>query len=392
MSIFNRLKNVKVQSRYKMVTTTGNGLYVWNGKLYESDIVRACIRPRVKSMGKLVAKHIRDSTASGGEFKVNPETYMRFLLEEPNPYMTGQMLQEKITTQLALNNNAFILIIRDSHGIPCELYPIPSTMVEAIYDSQCNLYLKFYFTNGQQATFPYDQIIHMRDDYNENDIFGNEPGPALADLMNVVGTIDHGIINAIKNSGIVKWLLKYNTSLRPEDLKSNVKQFADSYLKIESDTVGVAGVDAKADATRVEPKDYVPNAAQTDRTTDRIYSFFNTNKKIVQSNYTEDEWNAYYESRIEPDARQMSEEYTRKLFSRKDREAGNKIIFEASSLQYASMSTKLSLLGAIDRGTMNTNEWRNIMNLAPAPHGDEYIRRLDTVPVTEKGDEDNENS
>lgn len=111
-----------------MITETGNGFYAWNGKLYESDIVRACIRPRVKAMGKLVAKHIRDSTTG---FAVNPTPYIRFLLEEPNPYMTGQVLQEKVTAQLALNNNAFILIVRDDMGLPCELYPILATTVEA---------------------------------------------------------------------------------------------------------------------------------------------------------------------------------------------------------------------------------------------------------------------
>ena len=44
----------------KMITMTGDYYYAWDGKLYESDIVRACIRPKVKAIGKLVGKHIRD--------------------------------------------------------------------------------------------------------------------------------------------------------------------------------------------------------------------------------------------------------------------------------------------------------------------------------------------
>ena len=147
---------------------------------------------------------------------------------------------------------------------------------------------------------------------------------------------------------------------------------------------------AKADAIRIEPKDFVPNAAQTDRVTERIYAFFNTNSKIVQSNYTEDEWNSYFEARIEPDARQLSEEYTRKLFSRRERGSGNKIIFEAVSLQYASMSTKMNLLQMVDRGAMTPNEWRAVMNLGPIENGDKAIRRLDTAMVEGGGkDEDN---
>lgn len=363
-----------------MITDRGNGFYAWDGKLYKSDIVRACIRPRVKAIGKLVPKHIRNGPDG---MKINPEPYIRFLLEEPNPYMSGQMLQEKVATQLALNSNAFILIVRDENGYPTELYPIPCLTAEAIYDKSGNLYLKFYYRNGKTGTFPYSDIIHLRDDYNDNDIFGDPPGEALTSLMEVVGTIDQGMVKAIKNSGVIRWLLQFNQSLRPEDIEKNVKQFADTYLSIESDTFGVAGVDAKAEATQIEPKDYVPNAAQTDRTTERIYSFFNTNKKIVQSSYNEDEWISYYEARIEPDALQMANEYTRKLFTRRERGFGNKIIFESSSLTFASMKTKLGLAKFVELGILSANEVREIMNYAPREGGDEYVRRLDTRPTSE---------
>lgn len=36
----------------KMVTTWGEHYYAWNGRLYDSDIVRSCIRPKVKAVGK----------------------------------------------------------------------------------------------------------------------------------------------------------------------------------------------------------------------------------------------------------------------------------------------------------------------------------------------------
>lgn len=133
--------------------------------------------------------------------------------------------------------------------------------------------------------------------------------------MECVGYIDQGIVKAIKNSGIIRWLLKFTSSMRPEDVKTNVEQFVKNYLAIETDTFGAAGVDAKVDAKQIEAKDYVPNASQTDRITDRIYSFFNTNKHIVQSDWNEDQWTAYYEAEIEPVAIQLGKELTTKLFS-----------------------------------------------------------------------------
>ncbi len=387
MGLFDRFKNNKTVtvSKYKMITDQGSGYYAWNGKLYQSDIVRSAIRPKAQAIGKIVGKHIREAIKPDGskDIKVNPEAYMRFLLEEPNPYMTGQMLQEKLAVQLELNNNAFAYINRDENDYPMEIYPITSTFCEALQNCQGELFLKFVLQNGKTVTFRYRDIIHLRKDFNDNEIFGDSPAPALTPLMEIVNTTDQGIVKAIKNSNVIKWLLKFNQSLRPEDIKKQTKDFVDSYLNIESETVGAAATDAKAEAKQVDPKDYVPNASQMDKTTQRIYSFFNTNDKIVQGKYDEDEWISYYEASIEPVVVQLSGEYTRKLFSRRERGHGNKIIFESSNLTFASMQTKLNLVQYVDRGILNPNEVREILNMAPREGGDEYIRRLDTRPADE---------
>lgn len=379
MSIFDRFRNKNPsKTRFELISDKGNGFYSWNGNLYKSDIIRACIRPTVRAVGKLIPQHIRNNNKEG--FSVNPEPYMRFLLEEPNPYMSGQVFLEKYITQFKLNNNAFALIVRDSEGYPIELYCIDYASVDAIYDGEANLYLRFYNKNGKVVTYPYTDIIHIRQDYSENDIFGENSSKVLIPLMNIVTTTDQGIVNAIKNGGIIRWLLKFTGSLRPEDIKKNTDEFVQQFLSVENGT-GAAGVDSKCEAIQIDPKDYVPNASQSDRTTTRIYNFFNTNEKIIQSKFTEDEWNAYYESEIEPIAMQLSSEFTRKLFTRKQRGFGNKIIFAANHLQYASMSTKLGLQAMVDRGAMTPNEWREVLNLPPVEGGDKPLRRLDTVTV-----------
>ncbi len=379
MGVFKNKRQTSMPEKtiIKMVTERGNGIYTWDGKLYKSDIIRACIRPKVKAVGKLSAKHIR-SNENG--IVTNPDPYMRFLLEEPNPYMSGQVLQEKIATQLALNNNAFVLIIRDEFNLACELYPIPCVSVEAIYELT-GLNLKFTLTNGKQLIAPYEDIIHLRDDFNDNDLFGESPALALSQLMTVVGAIDNGVVKAIKNGNAIKWLLKFSSSLREDDLKTRVKDFTENYLSTETDTFGAAGVDAKVDAQRIEPKDFVPNAAQMQETTKRIYAFFNTNEKIVTSSFSEDEWTSYFEAEIEPLALQMKHEYTRKLFSRKQRGFGNYITFDAYNLSCASLNTKLALQAMVDRGAMTPNEWRETMNLSPIAGGDKPLRRLDTISV-----------
>lgn len=178
--------------------------------------------------------------------------------------------------------------------------------------------------------------------------------------------------------------------MREEDIKRHTKEFIDSFLNIDSDTSGAAAVDSRFDAQQVDPKNYVPNPLQTKGTIDRIYSFFNTNESIIQSSYNEDQWISYYEAEIEPVLIQMSNEFTRKIFTRRERGFGNKIIFESSNLNFASMQTKLNLVQFVDRGIMNPDEVRAILNMAPIPDGlgQAYIRRLDTREIEQGGEED----
>jgi HK97 family phage portal protein len=374
-------------TRFEMINDGGNGFYAWNGSVYQSDIVRSCIRPKAKAIGKLIAKHIRDNVEG---FKVNPDTTIRFLLEEPNPLMTGQMFQEKMVTQLELNNNAFAYIKRDESGYATDIYPVPCTTVEVVEGVYGDIFLKFYFGNGKQMTIPYVDVIHLRKDFNDNDFFGEHPGKALSNLMEIVNTTDQGIVKAVKNSAIIRWILKFTSVLKKEDRQAQVDEFVNNFLDIEKKG-GAAASDPRYELVQVKPESYVPNADQMEKTLQRILSFFNTNEKIIQSKYSEDEWNAYFESEIEPVAMQLSGEYTRKIFTRRERGHGNKIIFEASSLQYASMKTKLQLLQMVDRGSMTPNEWRYVMNLGPIEGGDKAIRRLDTALVNEGGDGDESN-
>ena len=382
--IFNR-DDVVYSPGYKLITEQGEGFYSYNGNLYSSDIVRSCIRPKAQAVGKAIGKHIRESKTS---VLINPDVYIKFLLEEPNPYMTGQMLLEKMTNQLCLNNNAFALIQRDKNGIANAIYPITSNNVEALENKQGEIFLKFWI-KGKYYTFRYSDIIHLRRDFNSNDIFGESPAQALTQLMEIVTTTDQGIIKAVRNSNIIKWLLKFHNVLREEDIKRQTKDFVDSFLNIESESTGAAATDAKFDAQQVEPKNYVPASDQTKGTIDRIYSFFNTNAEIVQSKYSEDQWISYYEAEIEPVLVQLSNEFSRKLFTRRERGFGNKIIFESSNLSFASMQTKLRLVAFVDRGIMNPDEVRAILNFAPIPEGlgQKYIRRLDTKEIDNGGDE-----
>ena len=397
MSVFTRFKNFfkdrnPTETVVKLVRESGNSIYTWNGELLDNGDIRAMVRPFTQAAGKFDAKHIRENVEKDGtpDIKVNPEPYVRILLTEPNQIMTGVMFRQRLAWQYMLKNNAFAYIVRDANGFAIQMYPLEWNSVEALLDEQRRLYLRFSLQTGKQAVISYEDVIHIPRDVGGNELFGRPNQKALEMLMEVAVASDRSIVQAVKNGGAIKWLLKYTRGMRPEELKTRAKEFAKSFLDTENSedgSVGVAATGADAEAKQVDPHDYVPNAMVMSAVNKRLMAYFGTNEKIINSSYTEDEWNAYYENVIEPFAQGMAEEFTRKIFSRWERARGNRITMDSTSLQYASMQSKLGLVQMVDRGAMTPNEWRQIMNLSPIEGGDKPIRRLDTQVVKEGGKE-----
>ena len=384
MALFSWLFGRKKVTTAKLVETASNSLALWGNSAYENDIVRACVTAKAQRISKLCLKHIQETTDDSGakKLRVNPWAYMRFLLEEPNRYMSLADFLFRLSVSTDLAGNAFILILRDENGTPAELFPIPAAAAEAKFGEDGALFYEFSLKNGQRWRFPDSDVVHIRGDFYLSDIFGDGKSKTLEPLLEVAETTDRGIINAIKNSSIIRWLLKYTSSLRPEDMKTKATEFADNYLSISNGAVGVAVADSKFDATQVNPQDYVPNASIMMRTPERIMSLFNINEKILKSCANEDEENAYYEAVVEPWLVKLSQEMTRKLFSRRQRGTGNYITVGSFNLQAASIKTKLALVQMVDRGALTVNEWRETMGLPPVEGGNVPIRRLDTAPTT----------
>lgn len=361
----------------------------WDGKIYNNDIVRSCIRPKANAIGKLNPIHIR---TVGEDVSYNPNANIKYLLRFPNKYMNMQKLLEKMMNQRELTNNSFGFIQKDALGKPIAIFPIPTSNVELYEDSNGDLYAKFIFKNGKYMTVIYEDVIHLRKDFNEHEFFGEDGYDSLKNILKVVDTTDKGVINAIKNSNIIKWIMKFKSTLRPEDKQMAIDEFVDSYLSIENaNSNNVASVDPRYDLEQVKNDNYVPETGTIEKYEKRIKNYFGVNDSIISNSFTEDQWNAFYEAEIEPVGKELSDQLTVKLFTKHEIECGNEIIFESSSLAFASMATKLNLKEMVDRKSMTPNEWRKVMNLGAVDGGDVLLRRLDTgESKTEKAGEKDE--
>lgn len=370
----------KQQTLLRMLNGFNPTFSPFSGDAYDSDVVRAAVDAIARNAAKLKPKHIRVTADGVQEMKSHIE---RLLSVRPNPYMSAYDFLYKVVTLLYLQNNAFIFIDWDEAGAMVRgFYPIPASVVEFLEPprGQTMPNVRFRFLGGQSVVLPYDQIAHLRRFFYRNDLFGETSDRALAPTLELISTTDQGIANAVKSSAFLRGILKFTQMLKPEDLKKQRDDFVKDYLDIANNG-GVAATDAKADYIPLNSDPKMIDDKQMAQIKDKVYSYFGVNEKIVKSNYTEDEWNAFYESVIEPIAIQLSLELTAKVFTDRERGFGNAIIFEANRLQYTSTKTKLELREMVDRGALTPNEWREAFNMAPIEGGDKPIRRLDTAEV-----------
>ncbi|WP_088070764.1 phage portal protein [Gottfriedia luciferensis] len=366
---------------FELLIDEGNGDFTLGNKLFKNDIIRACIRPKARAIGKLKVTHVRENSK---ECKINPDPWVFNVLQEPNQFMSMQLLLEKLVTQLDLNSNAFAFIKRNDFGYPIAIYPIPCTKVEVLENNQGVILLKFTFKTKNVLVLPYSDIIHLRQDFNDNDIFGNPPYDPLLPLLDVVDSIDDSIVQNVSNSRFANWLLNFKEVLTEEDMIKNTNDFVNHYMIYTGDSVKAGFSEPIYSLQQIPSNNYAPEPQRTIDAIKRIYAFFNTNEAIVHSAYNENEWNTYYEAVINPLVIQLNSEFTRKFFTPAERSKGNRIVFETSNLEFATIATKLAFSIMVERASLTPNEWRSMMGMGPIERGNVPLLKTDTEPIDEK--------
>lgn len=378
-SIFGRPKNFAGQTLFRMLNGYSPTFTNFSGDAYDSDVVRAAVDSIARNAAKLKPKHIRRVDEGIQNTGSNIE---KLLSVRPNKYMNAYSFYYKVVTSLMMQNNAFIYIDWDAVGGVRGFYPVNASTVEFVESKSMPgvLLARFLFLGGQTVTLPYENLIHLRRFFYKQDLWGEINDKALTPTLQLIKTTDEGIANAVKSSAYLRGLLKFtSTMLKPEDLKQQRDNFVEDYMDVNNNG-GIAALDAKADYVPLDNDPKMIDSKQMELIEKKVYKFFGVNEKIVMSTYNEDEWNAFYESIIEPLAIQMSLEFTSKLFTSREQGHGNEIIYEANRLQYASTETKLKTVEIlVDRGLMNKNEGREIFNMGPIEDGEKYIVSLNFI-------------
>lgn len=383
MNIFTKLFGKQEIQKPKQETTSMQIPFLqqftqWNGNAYANDIYREAVDSIARNVGKIKGQHI---VLYGDTKKVGADSRLTRLLQfQPNEYMSMYDFLYKITTHYYLYNNAFAYLDKDERGNVVAIYPITTSSATFMMDSTNRLFVQFRFRNGKEVILPYRDIIHLRRNFNDDELLGNS-NEALFPTIELAHTQSEGMTQAIKSSAMIRGILKYTQILAPEKLKESRDQFVEDYLSI-SNNGGVVVTDGKMDYQNIEPKGITIDSEQMKTIQSKIYNYLGISEKIVNSTYNEDEWQAFFESVIEPLSLQMSLEFTRKIFNDREIAFGNQIVFDSNRMIFSSNKTKLDMIEKLlPKGVLTINQCLEILNLPPI--GEEGEKRLQTLNLVD---------
>lgn len=372
----------QILDKYKSVFTK------YDGK-FEDDIdIRTCVDTIARNAAKMHPKHIRDVK---GKFEIVDDNLYRLVSKKPNELQNAFQFYYQVVSDLELYNNAYIYVQKDENLKVTGLYPLSFKTIK-LYEYKDRLYIQFKFGNKKERFVAYNNCIHLTRFASDDGLFGGSTEPIIKTLS-IKHVLDEGIVNAIKTTSAIKGVIKSTQAmLKPEDVKKMRDQFVEDFVK-GGDSTGIGGLDATTTFTPVNIEPKTADESQIKVYDNKILGYFGVNENIIQSKYSEDEWNAFYESVLEPIGLQMSLEFSNKLFTPTERYFGNEIIFESNRLQYASNKTKIELVRYANN-IMTINELREVFNLTPIDGGEAILidqNHSDTLSnMTNEGGNENE--
>jgi HK97 family phage portal protein len=343
--------------------------------IYASDVVQQALKCIVDEMKKLIPTHVRFTNNDPVPVRGNVQD----VLSNPNRLMTTSEFIEKTVWMLLMNYNAFIIPtyytwVDEKTGVERRyydsLFPINPTQVDFIEDASGRLFVKFWFWNGETTTIPYDDVIHIKYNYSVSEYmggnkFGQPDNQALLGTLELNNTLLQGIAKAMNSSYAVNGIVKYNTMLDDGKVEQNVKELE---RKLQNSESGILPLDLKAEFTPFPRDIKLVDEATLKFVDEKILRNWGIPLSILTGDYTKEQYEAFYQKTLEPLITAISQAFTKKMFTSREKAFGNVIKFYPKDLIFMTTTQKLELVNLLaPTGAIFENEKRTMFGLMPLP-------------------------
>lgn len=366
-------KTATAQS-FQTITEYAPAFSTWNGHLYEKALTRSAIEKTATLASKLKPEVL--GTAK--------PRIRRAILTAPNQYMSWPKMIGRLMTILLNDNTAAVVPSLDSNGNVTGIFPLKFEYCE-ILEYMDEPWARFHLASGEILAIEQRFVCFLTRFQYESDYFGAD-NRALDSTLQLMDYQEQAQESAIKNGAKIQYIAAASGTMRPEDIEAKRKAFAETNLSAKNDT-GLMVYDNSFDSVKqVEPQSYTISSDEMERIQSNVFNYFGINEDILQSNYTEEQFGAFYESQIEPFAVQLGEGLSQMLYTPVERMHGNAITFSANRLEYASNASKRNMIrDMMDRRLMTINEAREILQLPPVPGGDCFLYRGEYIVMDHDG-------
>lgn len=333
----------------------------------ESDVFRAGCACICREIRKVHAQHIR----MDGNDPIPVNDAISFVLNNPNPLMTQSDFFEKITWRYLTQDNAFVYPLYEN-GELAALYPLEPTNFKFVeYKDNPDTHIQFWFGNGlnrYEVILPYGAIIHLRRNFTRNEYAGgNKEGKfddtGLKEVVDLNSKLTSGLSKQVKLASAVQMALKLQSTYKIEEEIKAVKDFEKKLIANESGIIPI-GIDSELDVLNKSV-----NFISTD-----LLKFIDEKQlrplgvsvAIMSGNYKKEEYEAFYQSALEPIIITFAQAFTKALFTKRELGFGNKIEFYPEELIFLNTSQKIELIRLLgDCGALYMNEARSMVGLRP---------------------------
>ena len=345
------------------VTETNPSFAAWNKGMYQQLLVRACIERIATSCSKLKP-----------EIHGTARPRIRRAIETaPNQYMSWSQFLARCATIYFNDTTLFVIpVYLKNSDVMCGYFPLKPSSVQLV-DYNGEIWLKYRTYSGEESALPFAEVAVITRFQYMSDFFGS--GNALGDTLDLLGAQQQAQKNAIEDSAQVKFIGALNGQVREEDMEKKRDRFAEMNLSGENHTGLMIYDGTFVDVKQLDPKNWTIPSEEMARIENNVFDYFGMNRAILQNQYGENEWDAFYEGVIEPFGLQLSEALSQMTFTMRERPQ-NRIMFSSNRLEYSSAASKRNMNAQMtDRALMTVNEAREVLQLPLIEGGDVFILR-----------------
>lgn len=381
MGLFDKLFGKKEPTRLNLPYALFNSLNGYmpvytshDGSLYELGLCKASIHRTSSECSKAKARLTKSSKRI--DFIVN---------RRPNEFMSASQFYYRLATIFEIENNAFIVPIEDEYGQINGLFPVCPSQVQ-LAEKDNVVYIVYSFLNGEQKAIEYSRCGHLKKMQYKDDFFGDS-NSAFNNTADLVKADEQGTNEAITNGSRLRFKGKLNQQvIDEEDFKEQQK--AVSTLNLNNNKTGIFMFDSRFETMdELENKFTLLDSKQKEAIENSVFNYWGTSKQILQNTYTEDVWNAFYESHVKPFFIQLGEVLTGMFYSRNQQMTGAEINFTSDQFSYIPIKTKAEFLkDYFDRGLLTQNQVLSILNLPLVEGGDTFRIRAEYVNINQLND------